>query len=105
MRIIAHHSCEQIAHRADAFLKGASADIAGALRDMTLHIGPASDPNFQTPAHAKDCIFIGDGSHMGSLIASTQLKALYAQNPKAVSLQPRWNSSTISGICSPLRIM
>ena len=93
MKIIAHRSCEAIAHKADAFLKGVSADIAGALTDMTLHIGPANDPNYQTPAHARDCIFIGDGTHMGSLVASTQLKALFAQNPKAVNLKPRWNSS------------
>ena len=94
MKIIAHRSCEAIAHKADAFLKGASADISGAIADMTLHIGPANHPDYQTPMHARDAIFVGDGSHMGSLIASTQLKALYAQNPKAVSLQPRWNSGT-----------
>ena len=94
MRIIAHHSCEAIAHKADAFLKGVSADISGAIRDMTLHIGPSNSPDFQTPAHACDAIYVGDGGHMGSLIASTQLKALYKQNPNAVSLSPRWNSST-----------
>ena len=94
MNIIAHRSCEAIAHKADAFLKGASADISGAIADMTLHIGPANDPNFQTPYHARDCIAVCDGKHIGNLIASTQLKTLYAQNPKAVTLSPKWNSAT-----------
>lgn len=94
MNIIAHRSCESLAHVATKFIHGLSADIAGAVRDMDLHIGPANDPNFQTPAHARDCLFVGDGKHMGNLIASTAMKTLYAQDPSKVILNPKWNSQT-----------
>lgn len=94
MNIVAAKSCEGLAHRAYKFLQGQDVDIQNAVRDMTLHIGPASDPAYQTPAHARDALYVGDGGHLGELIASTAVKTLYAQNPKAVKLQPKWNGAT-----------
>ncbi len=94
MQIVAARSCEGLAHRASKFLNGVDVDIQDALKDMTLHIGPANDPKYQTPAHAKDAIYVGDGAHIGQLVASTQLKALYKQDPSAVSLSPKWNGAT-----------
>lgn len=94
MKIIAHKSCDALAHRANAFLRGVSVDVADALQDMTLHIGPANAPEFRTPAHARDAIFVGDAAHIGTLVASTQLKALYKQDAKAVQLVPKWNGAT-----------
>ena len=94
MNIVSAKSCEGLAHKAYKFLQGVDVDIANAVRDMTLHIGPASDPAYQTPAHARDCIAVCDGSHLGQLIASTQVKALYKQDPKAVRLTPKWNGAT-----------
>lgn len=94
MEIIAHHSCEALGHRAYQFLNGADVDIKQCLSGMTLHIGPANDPKFQTPAHAKDALFVGDGNHIGQLIASTSIKAMYAQNPQSVILRPKWNGAT-----------
>jgi hypothetical protein len=94
MQIIAHRSCEALAHASEKFIKGRSADIQSMLQGMTLHMGPSSSPEFRTPAHARDCLFVGDSAHIGNLIANDAVKALYKQDPKKVSVLPRWNSAT-----------
>lgn len=94
MNIQAARSCEGLAHAAHKFLMSQSVDIQGALADMTLHIGPSSDPNYRTPAGAADCLFVGDGSHLGNLIADPATKALYAQDKSRVALRARWNSQS-----------
>ena len=69
------------------------------MADMTLHIGLASDPQLRHLAHARDSIYVGDSSHIGNLIASTQLKAQFAKDPtKSVVLAPKWNSMTGNGM-------
>lgn len=94
MKIIAGRRCEGLAQRAYNFINSRSVDEASQMSDMTLHIGLASDPKFKVPAHAKDAIFVGDGSHLGQLIASAELKAEYAKNPKSVVMTPRFNRET-----------
>lgn len=94
MDIRAHRSCEALAHATSRFLNSRSADVQSILGGMTLHMGPSSSPEFKTPAHARDALFVGDGAHIGTLLASESIKAAYSQNPEAVRLQPRWNSQT-----------
>lgn len=94
MHINAHKSCEALAHAAHVFLKSSSVDVQSGVEGLTLHIGPSTAEGFQTPAHARDALFIGDSAHLGDLIATESTKALYKQNPDQVSLQPRWNSRT-----------
>lgn len=94
MHINAHKSCYDIAHKVERFIKHADVGLQRILEGMTLHIGPASVDEFKTPAHARDALFVGDGAHIGTLLASTQLKAAYAKDPKSVTLQPIWNSTT-----------
>jgi hypothetical protein len=94
MKIIAGKGCEGLAQRAYNFINSQAVDARSQMSDMTLHIGLASDPAFKTPAHARDSIYVGDSSHIGNLIASTQLKAQFAKDPKSVVLAPKWNSMT-----------
>lgn len=94
MRIEAHRSCEGIAHAAHKFINSRSADIQSVISGMTLHIGPSSSDDYRTPAHARDALFIGDGAHIGNLLASDAVKAMYEQNKDSVRIQPRWNSVT-----------
>ena len=94
MKIIAGRNCEGLAQRAYNFINSRTVDARSQMADMTLHIGLASDPQFKVPAHARDAIFVGDSSHLGNLIASTQLKAQYAKDPNSVVLTPKWNSES-----------
>lgn len=94
MKIVAARECEGLAHIASKFLDSQSVDIQGALSDMTLHIGPSNNSKFRTPAHARDAIYVGDGAHMGTLIADAATKQVYMTNPKQVRLNPKWNSAT-----------
>lgn len=94
MKIIAGKGCEGLAQRAYNFINSQAVDARSQMADMTLHIGLASDPAFKTPAHARDSIYVGDSSHIGNLIASTQMKAQFAKDPKSVVLAPKWNSVT-----------
>lgn len=94
MQIRASHNCEGIAHAASKFLNGMDMDVKSALADMTLHIGPSNDPEFRTPLAARDCLFVGDGAHLGSLLADEATKALYKQDKRKVALRTRWNSAT-----------
>ena len=94
MQIQAHRSCEGLAHAASNFINSRSVDIQDVLGGMTLHIGPANSPEYRTPAAARDALFVGDGAHMGVLLASDAIKVQYAQNPKSVQLRPLWNSQT-----------
>ena len=94
MKIIAGRNCEGLAQRAYNFINSQAVDARSQLADMTLHIGMASDPQFRVPAHAKDAIYVGDSAHIGGLIASTQMKAMYAKDPKSVVLSPKYNSLT-----------
>lgn len=94
MRINASHSLEGVAHVCDRWLKRQSADIQGVLSDMTLNIGLANDPDFRTPAAARDCLYVGDGAHIGELIATPAVKQLYETDPKSVVLTNRWNAAT-----------
>ena len=88
MRIKAAHNCEGLAQTAYKFLKNGDPDFQSQTADMTLNIGLASDPAYKVPAHAKDAIYVGDSAHIGQMIASTQLKAEYASDPKSVSFLP-----------------
>ena len=94
MKIIAGRNCEGLAQRAYNFINSQAVDARSQLADMTLHIGMASDPQFRVPAHAKDAIYVGDSAHIGGLIASTQMKAMYSKDPKSVVLSPKYNSLT-----------
>lgn len=94
MKIIAGHNCEGLAHKAWEFINSREVDARSQMADMTLHIGLASDPEFRVPASARDAIYIGDSAHIGNLIASAQLKAQFAKDPKAVGMTPKWNSLT-----------
>jgi hypothetical protein len=94
MRIVAGRKCEGLAQRAYNFINGLTVDARSQLSDMTLHIGLASDPKFKTPLHARDAIYVGDSAHIGALIASTEMKAAFANNKNSVTLTPRWNSGT-----------
>jgi hypothetical protein len=94
MRIVAGRNCEGLAQRAYNFINSQAVDARSQMSDMTLHIGLASDPQFKVPAHARDAIYVGDSAHIGSLIASTQMKASFAKDQNSVVLNPKWNSQT-----------
>lgn len=94
MKIIAGRNFEGLAHAADTFIKSTGLDLQDATRDMTLHIGAANDPEFRTPAHARDCLYVGDGAHFGQLIASPELRTKYSLNPASVAMHAHWNSQT-----------
>ena len=94
MKIIAGRNCEGLAQRAYNFINGLTVDARSQLADMDLTIGLASDPKFRTQAHARDAIYVGDSNRIGKLIASTELRASYANNPNSVSLMPKWNSES-----------
>jgi len=94
LNIVAHRSCESIAHAASMLMKKSSVDIQSLMDGMTLHVGPSSAEGFRTPAHARDALFIGDSAHIGKLIATESTKAMYKQNPDSVAVVPRWNSLT-----------
>ena len=94
MKIIAGKHCEALAQRAYNFINSQAVDARSQMADMELHIGLASDPQFKTPAHARDSIYVGDSAHIGNLIASTSMKAQFAKDNKSVVLTPKWNSNT-----------
>ena len=94
MKIIAGRNCEGLAQRAYNFINAQSVDAKSQLSDMTLHIGLASDPQFRTPAHARDAVYVGDSAHIGQLVASAEMKAAFSADNSSVSLSPKWNSMT-----------
>lgn len=94
MKVKASRNCEALAHRACKFLDAQGADVKSLMGDMTLHIGLASDPEFKTPAHARDCLYIGDSAHLGNLVADAATRELYKQNKKFVALYDKFNYET-----------
>lgn len=66
------------------------------LRDATLQIGRASDPEYGVPASAVNSpIYVGDHAVLGSVIGNNaEIEALYKKNPLAVNMKPRFNIRT-----------
>lgn len=94
MKIISSKQCESLAHVAHRFINSRSVDIQDAVGDMTLHIGQSTAPEFQTPAGARDCLFIGDSAFIGKLRASDSVRQLYKTDKKRVAMYARYNSES-----------
>ena len=63
------------------------------LRDATLSIGLASDPQFGIPVSAvQNPTYVGDASVVGEAVGLTpELRALYKKNAMNVNIKPRFN--------------
>lgn len=68
----------------------------GILRDATLMIGRASDPEYGVPASAvANPTYVGDQAVLGNLVGITpELDAIYKANPAGVNIKPRFNPRT-----------
>ena len=68
----------------------------GILRDATLMIGRASDPEYGVPASAvANPTYVGDQAVLGSMVGITpELDAIYKANPAGVNIKPRFNPRT-----------
>lgn len=77
-------------------LVSANGKVSDLLRDATLQIGRASDPEYGVPASAVNSpIYVGDHAVLGSVIGnSAEIEALYKKNPLAVNMKPRFNIRT-----------
>lgn len=77
-------------------LVSANGKASDLLRDATLQIGRASDPEYGVPASAVSSpIYVGDHAVLGSVIGnSAEIEALYKKNPLAVNMKPRYNIRT-----------
>lgn len=77
-------------------LVSANGKASDLLRDATLQIGRASDPEYGVPASAVNSpIYVGDHAVLGSVIGnSAEIEALYKKNPLAVNMKPRYNIRT-----------
>lgn len=77
-------------------LVSANGKASALLRDATLQIGRASDPDYGVPASAVSSpIYVGDHEVLGSVIGnSAEIEALYKKNPLAVNMKPRFNICT-----------
>lgn len=77
-------------------LVSANGKASDLLRDATLQIGRASDPEYGVPASAVNSpIYVGDHAVLGSVIGnSAEIEALYKKNPLAVNMKPRFNIRT-----------
>lgn len=77
-------------------LVAANGKASDLLRDATLQIGRASDPEYGVPASAVNSpIYVGDHAVLGSVIGnSAEIEALYKKNPLAVNMKPRFNIRT-----------
>lgn len=77
-------------------LVSANGKASDLLRDATLQIGRASDPEYGVPASAVNSpIYVGDHAVLGSIIGnSAEIEALYKKNPLAVNMKPRFNIRT-----------
>ena len=66
------------------------------LRDATLSIGLASDPEFGVPASAvRNPVFVGDSAMLGNLKGLTpQLDSLYKKNRATLDMKPTYNAAT-----------
>ena len=71
-------------------------NAANILRDATLQIGRASDPEYGVPASAvQNPIFVGDHAAIGNMVGLTpELEALYKKNSLGVDIKPRFNART-----------
>lgn len=77
-------------------LVGGSSKASNLLRDATMVIGLASDPEYGVPASAVSApIYVGDSALLGSMVGKTaELDALYRKSPVSVDLKPRYNPRT-----------
>lgn len=77
-------------------LVSANGKASDLLRDATLQIGRASDPEYGVPASAVNSpIYVGDHAVLGSVIGnSAEIEALYKKNPLEVNMKPRFNIRT-----------
>ena len=77
-------------------LVSANGKASDLLRDATLQIGRASDPEYGVPASAVNSpIYVGDHAVLGSVIGNNaEIEALYKKNPLAVNMKPRFNIRT-----------
>lgn len=77
-------------------LVSANGKASDLLRDATLQIGRASDPEYGVLVSAVNSpIYVGDHAVLGSVIGnSAEIEALYKKNPLAVNMKPRFNIRT-----------
>jgi len=95
MNVNVAKSCKSLKTLTDKFI-GENKALDLASRGFELSIGPASDPNFQTPAHAQDAIFVGDSARINGSIATAEVDALFKQDQSKVSTRPVYDSETMS---------
>lgn len=66
--------------------------MALATRGLSLDIGPSSNPDFQTPAHAQDACYVGDSARIHGSIKTAEVEALFKADPSKVGIIPVYDS-------------
>lgn len=87
MNMTVSRSCKPLKRIAENFIdsdKGLSSIANG----FDLSIGPASEAAFQTPAHAQDCVFVGDSARILGANKTAEIDALFKADPSKVSARP-----------------
>ena len=77
-------------------LVGGNGRADSLLRDATLMIGRASDPEYGVPASAEHSpLYVGDRAAIGEIVGnSAELEALFKKSPLLVDMKPRFNTRT-----------
>lgn len=92
MNITTHKSCSNLRKITEKFI-GENPALANATRGIDLSVGPATDPMFQTPAHAQDAIFVGDSARIIGAEKTAEIEALFKVDPNKVSCKPVYDSA------------
>lgn len=91
MNISAHKNCSHLSKVVNSFM-GDNPALEAATRGFSLSVGPASDPAYQTPAHAQDAIFVGDSGRILGAKKTAEIDALFKLDPNKVASRPVYDS-------------
>lgn len=91
MKITAHKSCNNLRKITEKFI-GENPALMNATRGFEMSFGPSSEPQFQTPAHAQDAIFVGDSARIIGAEKSAEVEALFKLDQNKVSCRPVYDS-------------
>jgi hypothetical protein len=65
------------------------------LRDATLSIGRASDPEYGIPASAvSGPLYVGDSGLLGKQITTPELNAMFSKDPRSINITPHYNAKS-----------
>jgi hypothetical protein len=65
------------------------------LRDATLSIGRASDPEYGIPASAVSSpLYVGDSGLLGKQITTPELNAMFSKDPRSINITPHYNAKS-----------